>query len=457
MNTPDQTPAFNLKVVVHETGLKPDTLRAWERRYGLPAPQRTPGGHRLYSRRDVDMFKWLVARQAEGLSISRAAALWKQLEADGKDPLRERPLSPPAAAPPLPSLPAGSAIAGLRREWLSACLQFDEPAAENTLAQAFALYPPEVTCVGLLQAGLHEMGEMWYRNEAGAQQEHFASALAMRRLQNLLAATPPAGGGGGGGGGGAGGGGAAVCLILAGCPPGEEHAFITLLLTLLLRRQGWRVVHLGAGVPLGHMETTLSAIKPDLVVMPAQQLRTAATLLEMAQFLHTQTIPLAFGGRIFNRLPDLIARTPGYFLGHTLPEALQMIETLLGGPPRPLTAVAAPTEAYRQAVDHFQRCRAYIEAEVVRQISNTPLAGLRPAHLSTANHELGDAIIVALKLGDMNFLDVDIRWVEGMLANRNLPAAWLRHFLVLYLEAARSQLDEPGQPVLDWLANVTQT
>ncbi|MCA9937221.1 MAG: MerR family DNA-binding transcriptional regulator, partial [Anaerolineales bacterium] len=38
-----------MKVVVQETGLKPDTLRAWERRYGVPSPERTAGGHRLYS------------------------------------------------------------------------------------------------------------------------------------------------------------------------------------------------------------------------------------------------------------------------------------------------------------------------------------------------------------------------------------------------------------------------
>ena len=70
-----QEPTFNLKVVVQETGLKPDTLRAWERRYGLPQPHRTPGGHRLYSQRDIDTLKWLVARQNEGMSISRAVKL----------------------------------------------------------------------------------------------------------------------------------------------------------------------------------------------------------------------------------------------------------------------------------------------------------------------------------------------------------------------------------------------
>ncbi|MFN3334677.1 MAG: MerR family DNA-binding transcriptional regulator, partial [Caldilinea sp.] len=49
MTYSDKTPIYNLKAVVQETGLKADTLRAWERRYGVPTPQRTDSGHRLYS------------------------------------------------------------------------------------------------------------------------------------------------------------------------------------------------------------------------------------------------------------------------------------------------------------------------------------------------------------------------------------------------------------------------
>ena len=63
MSETTETPIYNLKVVVQETGIKPDTLRAWERRYGLPNPARTEGGHRLYSQYDIDTLKWLSARQ----------------------------------------------------------------------------------------------------------------------------------------------------------------------------------------------------------------------------------------------------------------------------------------------------------------------------------------------------------------------------------------------------------
>ncbi|MEZ4730565.1 MAG: MerR family transcriptional regulator [Caldilineaceae bacterium] len=99
MKASPDAPTFNLKAVVQETGLKPDTLRAWERRYGLPEPQRTESGHRLYSQNDIQLLKWLIARQEEGMSISRAVELWRRLQDEQGNPLQTGPLqSSPAAA-----------------------------------------------------------------------------------------------------------------------------------------------------------------------------------------------------------------------------------------------------------------------------------------------------------------------------------------------------------------------
>ena len=66
-----KNPAFNLKAVLQETNIAADTLRAWERRYGLPMPERTEGGHRLYSQYDIETIKWLLARQKIGRASCR--------------------------------------------------------------------------------------------------------------------------------------------------------------------------------------------------------------------------------------------------------------------------------------------------------------------------------------------------------------------------------------------------
>ena len=88
----NKKPRYNINLVVRETGIKADTLRAWERRYKLPQPARSAGGHRLFSDYDIEMIKWLLARQAEGLRINLAVELWRELEANGEDPLDSAPV-----------------------------------------------------------------------------------------------------------------------------------------------------------------------------------------------------------------------------------------------------------------------------------------------------------------------------------------------------------------------------
>src|SRR5687768_7026956 len=170
------TPAYNLKVVLKETGLAADTLRAWERRYGLPMPQRSAGGHRLYSQRDIETIKWLIKRQEDGLSISRAVDLWNEQIASGNDPLADLGQTS-SSAMPVPYKTAETTLDSLRTHWVEACLQFSESIAEQALNHAFSLFPVEAVCIEVLQKGMSEIGERWYENRASVQQEHFASSL----------------------------------------------------------------------------------------------------------------------------------------------------------------------------------------------------------------------------------------------------------------------------------------
>jgi DNA-binding transcriptional MerR regulator len=134
----EKSPVYNLKAVVLETGLKPPTLRAWERRYGLPIPVRSKGGHRQYSLRDIEMLKWLKSRQEEGISISHAVELWRSQVKEGKDPLRLQSSSDSVTAVSSITPVIGANIVELRQSWVSACLAFDRKSALQVLAQAFA-------------------------------------------------------------------------------------------------------------------------------------------------------------------------------------------------------------------------------------------------------------------------------------------------------------------------------
>ncbi len=428
----NQTPTFNLKAVVKETGLKPDTLRVWERRYGMPNPERTAGGHRLYSQQDIDMLKWLVARQNEGLSISRAVDLWKQLEAEGESPLDQPP------APTLPAIVAtGDTVNELREGWLNACLSFDEYTAELILTQAFALYPPELACTELLLPALAQIGEGWYTGSVTVQQEHFASALIARRLEALLGSTPTP---------------TRTGRIIVCCPPEEDHVISPLLLSLMLRRQGWDVLYLGANVPLDQMETTISATEPQLIVLSAQQLPTVATLYQVAQALLPNQISLAYGGRIFSQTPALCERISGHYLGNSLNDAPQMVESLINSPVPP-PHVEPVSEAYQQALAVFSRQQPLVDATVWQVLQGLEISD---EHLDVAAYNLSMNIRAALILGDMGYIKQNLDWIQGLLEARQLPAEILYLYLRTYEQALETHLDERGAPIIKWLSQYTR-
>jgi DNA-binding transcriptional MerR regulator len=433
MSKGGEGPYFNLKAVVQQTGLKPDTLRAWERRYGLPTPERSSGGHRLYTRQDIEILQWLIARQKEGLSIARAVDLWRQVESEGQDPLAAPGAGIlPAPSPPPPHPALGATLGELREDWISACLAYDERRSEQVLSQAFALYPPETVGLELLQAAVAQVGERWYRGEVTVQQEHFCSALASRRLEAMIMAAPPP---------------TRPGRILTACPPREQHVLSLLLLTYLLRRRGWDVIYLGANVPAERLETTVAATRLQLVIMAAQQLQSAASLLEVAAVLTVEGVPLAYGGLIFNLLPELRARVPGHFLGERLDLAPEMVEALMAAP-RPVPVTEPMPEALLHAREHYRERQGLIEADIVQSVNSEKVD---PTHLALANRELANNIASALALGNMGFLGTDIGWLQGLLGSRDQPVEALHEYLVLYLEAAERHTDRRAQPIVGWL------
>ncbi len=435
MQQTKDTPTFNMKAVVQETGLKPDTLRAWERRYDLPQPDRTKGRHRLYSRRDIDTLKWLIARQDEGMSISHAVELWNRFLAEGKDPLQERTAQTVSgtSAVSQPPIATGTTMAQLRQSWVEACLAFDEQNAEAVLNQAFALYSPENVGFELLQKGLSEIGQGWYQGNVTVQQEHFTSALALRRLETLVTAAPRP---------------TRSERILIGCPPHEEHTFSPLFLTLLLRRRGWDVVYLGANVPIDRLASTVDATRPNLAIFPAQQLHSAAALPEISDLLATQDIAVAFGGRVFAKLPTLKDRITGHYLGDDFDTAVQVVERALFSGQQPLKRQNPPQD-YVEALVHFQQEQAVIELTTWKILKDD---GIPYAHVVNANLHLARNIIAALKLGDMQFLGSEITWIQGLMNNRGLDADYLPAYLNAYLNAVKEHLSSQAGPILDWLS-----
>ena len=66
---------YAIREVSEMTGIKPVTLRAWQRRYGLIQPQRTETGHRLYNEENLERIREIQSWLAKGVSIGKVKAL----------------------------------------------------------------------------------------------------------------------------------------------------------------------------------------------------------------------------------------------------------------------------------------------------------------------------------------------------------------------------------------------
>jgi methanogenic corrinoid protein MtbC1 len=428
-------PTYNLKVVLKETGIKADTLRAWERRYGLPHPDRTDGGHRLYSQYDIKTIRWLQARIDEGLRINRAVKLWRGIEESGRDPLLEMPLVDAVREPqPFPAV-LGASIVDLRNHWVEACMDFNERQAEYILAQAFASYSVEVVCLDIMGAGISEIGKRWYQGKSTVQQEHFASSLIVRRLNTLISAAPAPT--------------RSECVLVA-CPPQEDHIISPLMVTLFLRRRGLNVIYLGANVPIERLDNAIESSESDLVIMIAQQLFTAANLLEAARFMEEKNMAFGFGGLVFTLLPELKQKIPGHYLGDKLDSAVSVIEDILLRHPSIDSSISVP-DKYLKSWKKFTDQQPQIEAHLRGVIQRN---GMHESHLEIANEYLGLDISAALSLGDMGLLSEEINWVKFLLKNYAVPVERLHEYLAHFGKAIELYMEDDGKPILEWLDSV---
>ena len=428
-----EKPVYNLKVVLKETGIKPDVLRAWERRYGLPMPQRSAGGHRLYSQRDIAIIKWLIARQHEGLSISSAVELFREQEASSRNPLEDfEHIEQPAQ---LTIFASGSTLDTFRQKWLEACISFNEPAAEQNLNQAFSLYPVEMVVSQVIQLGMRDLGESWFNGDVSVQQEHFTSAIALRRLETLIAATPPP---------------TLQQTILLACPSGEWHTFSLVVLNLFLRRKGFHVVFLGANVPNENLLETVKDIRPALTILASQQLASAANLQRTARSLSEKNLQVAFGGRVFNSVTALRDRIPGHFLGATIEDSLLMIDNLVRLP-MPLPRTQDIPSDYQELASEFTEKRGLIETTTMEELKRH---GVPMDYIATANFHLGNELVSALELGSIGFLTDDMVWLKGLLARHNLPEDQLNPYLITYGESMQKAMNGHSTLFTQWVNSI---
>ncbi len=222
---------YPIRTISAMTGVNPVTLRAWERRYGLIQPQRTPKGHRLYTEQDLERIQQILMLLERGIPISQAKSVL-----EGREAGIEETSSPDVAT--------HSGWHALRREWEAALRSADDHRLEQAHASALGLFPADCVLRELALPLLDELQQAEADNAAAAFQFRFLRSFLRNKLaarlhhQGAYASGPR--------------------LLLA-APIGSCDDLPLLLLATAAQRHGYRCVLLGGDVPLHALKHAMDA------------------------------------------------------------------------------------------------------------------------------------------------------------------------------------------------------
>ena len=287
--------SFPIRTVSEMTGVNSVTLRAWERRYGLIKPLRTPKGHRLYTREDVRLIREILDRLATGASIGQIARdILSNASAEDND---------------------SDIWAQYGRRMVDAISRFDDQQLDNVYNDAMALYPVDVVTTRLIMPLLEELGARWELQTGSIAEEHFFSVYLRNKLgarfhhQNLKNTGP---------------------RLIAACLPEEHHEFGILLFALMALSKGYQVILLGADLPVTEVKHVADRTDSQAVVLAGSSSLKCETLYEDLSLLaDTTAVPVFVGGAVAARCPGHIARAGAHPLGQDLAASLYKIANKL--------------------------------------------------------------------------------------------------------------------------------
>jgi DNA-binding transcriptional MerR regulator len=244
-----------IRTVTYRTGLSPDLLRAWERRYHVVEPRRSPGGQRLYSDDDIEHLRQLHRAVLAGHPIGQVAQLDRQALAT----LVASEAPPPTAAPPDLPDESARAINRFREDCLATLATLDAPELERILRHAALQLSVPLLLDRLLTPLLREIGDRWEAGELRPIHEHLASVEIGRLLTWLVQTARVADD--------------APVLAVA-TPAGQQMELGALMVAASAAAEGWRVAWLGPDLPSRDIVLGAEALRPRaLAISLAHQTR----------------------------------------------------------------------------------------------------------------------------------------------------------------------------------------
>lgn len=258
MSSESDAPVYTASAVAARLGVAVETLRTWDRRYGLGPGTRGPGGRRRYG--EEDLARLLVMRRlvTSGMPTSeaarRAAGGGGGVAPVGVDEALQHE-RPRAGGGRVLAIPRGSTLQhGLARA--ATALDVDE--VERLLEEVIAEQGVARAWEGLLRPVLVAVGERWARTGEGVEVEHLLSQASMdvlRRMADRSAGEPATD---------------ASRPVLLASVDGDAHVLPLYVLAALLTEADVRVRLLGASTPLAALRSAARRLRPSAIFLWAQ-------------------------------------------------------------------------------------------------------------------------------------------------------------------------------------------
>jgi len=225
---------YRIQSVAEMTGVSAATLRAWERRYGVPSPRRSSSAYRLYSDRDVELIRRVRELCDGGMAPSDAA---RSVLSDAGEPEST------------PSLETDADVLAVQRI-LDAVERFDADMIDAAVKSAMFLGPATALFDRIFSPALEQVGQRWHEGTLSVAQEHLASELIGTALRHLLRLSQPE---------------RSLHHALLACFADEEHSAPLYGIGLRLAEWGVKSVVLGARTPPHAIRHAVQEVRPLLV------------------------------------------------------------------------------------------------------------------------------------------------------------------------------------------------
>jgi len=278
MSESTQPSLHSVRVVARRTGLTPDLLRAWEKRYQVVQPARSAGGQRNYSDADIERLQLLVKVTAAGRSIGQVASL-------GNAELRELAAGDHFAHDTVDAIEAPNpAVDHYLEVALGAAENFHANLLESTLRAAALQLPSDQALDRVFGPLLLEIGVRWEQGRFPPANGHLATAI-IRRVLTWMTDFPAAP--------------EHARTIVIGTPAMQLHDLGAMLAATVAASSGWRVAFLGASLPADELARAARMARADTValsiVYPSDHAHVSSQLRHLRSEL-PRSVALVVGG-----------------------------------------------------------------------------------------------------------------------------------------------------------------